>query len=129
MAITTNLKLRTEAFTNPENYDLLLKQVVTIENIIAVSQDIADVFTYLQRAISVINGIGTLVIGIIPTGLIDNINQDYETPTDYISGTTAVYKNSQRMTLGVDYTETGPHSIRMTTPPKVTSTLIMDYLK
>lgn len=64
-----------------------------------------------------------------PTGNIDGINTVFSTAAPFVPGTTRVYLNGLRLTLGVSksYRETGPDQITLNVAPQTGDEIIIDY--
>ena len=62
-----------------------------------------------------------------PTGTQNNINLLFTTSFSFITGSTNVYFNGQRLKRGDDYTESGVNQITFTQAPHSTDNLIIDY--
>lgn len=69
------------------------------------------------------------VIGGTLTGTQNGANTTFSTLSVFVTGTTQLYINGQRVTLGEDYTESGSMGIVFTVAPISTDTLRIDYTK
>ena len=65
----------------------------------------------------------------IPLGHIDGINSVYTTRFDFSAGSTRLYLNSARQTLGLDYTESGAKQITFLNVPQPEDEIVIDYNK
>lgn len=62
-------------------------------------------------------------------GTQNGANTTFSTLSDFVTASTKVYINGQRVTLGGDYTESGTSAIIFTVAPLSTDTLRIDYIK
>jgi hypothetical protein len=67
----------------------------------------------------------------IPAGLIDGVNSSFTTQLNFSSGSTRVFVNGLRQSLGGvrDYTETSANTITFNTPPLPNDAILIDYNK
>ena len=74
-------------------------------------------------------GVASNVYNEVPGGLQNGINTVFTTASAYVTFTTRIYLNGQRLKIGAaaDYLETAPSQITFNYPIAPTDTLIIDY--
>ena len=73
-------------------------------------------------------GSTSFVINETPSGTIDGANAAFDTASNYVSGTTQLYRDGQLMKAGgADYTETDADTVTFTTAPTAGSVLLISY--
>lgn len=68
-----------------------------------------------------------LVSNSLLSGAIDGSNTDFQTLSPFRTGTTRLFRNGQRLTLGTDYLEVGFTGIQFLFSPLASDIIIIDY--
>lgn len=71
---------------------------------------------------------GELVAGEAPTGLVNGLNNVFDTSQPYIPASTSVFVNGLRKRINVDYIESGGTAITFGTAPTSGEVILIDYL-
>lgn len=71
---------------------------------------------------------GTLITGETPTGLVNGLNNVFNTSQPYIPASTSVFVNGLRKLINVDYVESGGTAITFGTAPTSGEVILIDYL-
>lgn len=89
-------------------------------------QDIVDV-EYVQQQLQHIPGVSR-VFGEIPAGTKNGQNTQFSLAYPIVAGTTSVFRNGLRESLGVGYSESMPNIIVFDTAPLGDDDISVDYI-
>ncbi|WP_142358456.1 hypothetical protein [Mycobacterium celatum] len=67
------------------------------------------------------------IYGETPSGAVNGTNKVFATSQPYVTGSTRVYENGERLHLGVDYTESAASTLTFTNAPASGAVLLVDY--
>jgi hypothetical protein len=74
-------------------------------------------------------GTSTPIVGEVPAGTRNGVNENFTTLYGFVAASTAVYRNGLREVLNIGYLETSSTTIQFTTAPLVSDYISIDYLK
>jgi hypothetical protein len=107
------------------------KRVGTVDSIdpASLSYRLAQAEATINTLTQVSSTSADMVSNGILLGTQNGSNTSFSTLSDFATGTTKLYLNGQRITLGEDYTESGATGISMTVAPLSGDVLRIDYVK